>query len=319
MDEKAIARFCDAGNLRVPMDHAREIAVTMGDAAGIGPEVARAALASGRLDPEFEYRVVGQAPAGTVAGQPNNQTARAAAAALEEAAQLALDRKVAAIVTGPVSKSLLHAIGFSFPGQTEFFAARCGVDDFAMILTGGSLTVGLVSIHVSLRQAIEELSIVGIERVGRQLASFLQLRLGRAVRVAVAGLNPHAGEGGTFGREEIDLIAPAIARLKVGSPGASFHGPLPPDTVFHAAAGGEWDGVLCMYHDQGLIPLKLHAFDEGVNVTWGLPILRTSPDHGTAFAIAGKGVARPDSMIAALRLAAELVRARERAGLAGRI
>jgi len=296
------------------MDSARRIAVTLGDAAGIGPEVARAALESDRLDPEFEYSIIGETPTGTEAGQPTERTARAAADALEEAARLALRHDVAAIVTGPVSKSALHAIGFPYPGQTEFFAARCGVDDFAMILTGGLLTVGLVSIHVSLRQAIEQLSAPGIERVGRQLASFLRLRLSREARIAVAGLNPHAGEGGTFGREEIEVIAPAIERLNGAAAGASFHGPLSPDTVFHAAAHGEWDGVLCMYHDQGLIPLKLHAFDEGVNVTWGLPILRTSPDHGTAFAIAGKGLARPDSMIAALRLAAALARARELAG-----
>ena len=298
----------------LPMDRTRRIAVTMGDAAGIGPEITRAALASGLLDPGFEYFVVGDLPVGTVAGHPTDTTARAAADALEEAARLAIAREVAAVVTGPVSKSALHAVGFSFPGQTEFFAARCGIDDFAMILTGGPLTVGLVSIHVPLRQAIEQLSSAEIQRAGRQLACFLRLRLSREARIAVAGLNPHAGEGGTFGREEIDVIAPAIERLNCAGAGASFHGPLSPDTVFRAAASGEWDGVLCMYHDQGLIPLKLLAFDAGVNVTWGLPILRTSPDHGTAFSIAGKSVARPDSLIAALRLAAELARASERAG-----
>ena len=302
----------------VLMDRARRIAVTMGDAAGIGPEVTRAALESGQLDPEFEYHIVGDVPPGTVKGQPTKQTARAAASALEEAARLALHREVGAVVTGPVSKSALHAIGFPFPGQTEFFAERCGVKDFAMILTGGSLTVGLVSIHVPLRQAIEQLSADEIERVGRQLASFLRLRLCRDARIGVAGLNPHAGEGGTFGREEIEVIAPAIERLNRTATGASFQGPLPPDTVFHAAVHGEWDGVLCMYHDQGLIPLKLHAFDAGVNATWGLPILRTSPDHGTAFPIAGKGIARAGSMIAALRLGAELVRAREHASAGGR-
>ncbi len=298
----------------LPMDSAHRIAVTLGDAAGIGPEVTRAALASGRLAPGFEYLVVGNVPPGTVPGQPTERTARAAADALEEVARLAIAREVAAVVTGPVSKSALHGVGFSFPGQTEFFAARCGINDFAMILTGGSLTVGLVSIHVPLRQAIEQLSSAEIERVGRQLAGFLRLRLSREARIAVAGLNPHAGEGGTFGQEEIEVIAPAIERLNRAGAGASFHGPLSPDTAFHAAASGDWDGVLCMYHDQGLIPLKLHAFDAGVNVTWGLPILRTSPDHGTAFSIAGKGLARPDSMVAALRLAAELVQARERAG-----
>ena len=294
------------------MEASRTIAVTAGDAASIGPEIMRAALASGRLDARFAYEVIGECPAGVIAGQPTEATARAAIDALEEAARRALGREVAAVVTGPVSKSALHAVGFRFAGQTEFFAERCGVPDFAMILTGGSLTVCLVSIHVPLRAAIEQLSIAEIVRVGKQLADFLRLRLSREPRLVVAGLNPHAGEGGTFGREEIDLIAPAVAQLNGSKPGASFHGPLSPDTVFHAAAGGEWDGVLCMYHDQGLIPLKLHAFDEGVNVTWGLPIIRTSPDHGTAFPIAGKGLARPESMIAALKLAAELALARER-------
>ncbi|OAI43217.1 pyridoxal phosphate biosynthesis protein [Verrucomicrobia bacterium SCGC AG-212-E04] len=298
------------------MESARRIAITLGDAAGIGPEITEAALASGRLDPAFGYQIIGEVPAGTVPGQPTERTARAAAEALEEAVRLVRNREVAAIVTGPVSKTALHAVGFSFPGQTEFLAARCGVADFAMILTGGALTVALVSIHVPLRSAIEQLSAAEIERVGRQLANFLRLRHRREVRIAVAGLNPHAGEGGTFGREEIEVIAPAVERLNRGGSGASFHGPLAPDTVFHAAMGGAWDGVLCMYHDQGLIPLKLHAFDEGVNVTWGLPILRTSPDHGTAFAIAGKGLARADSMVAALRLAAEIALARASAAAA---
>jgi 4-hydroxythreonine-4-phosphate dehydrogenase len=143
-----------------------------------------------------------------------------------------------------------------------------------------------------------------IVRVGRLLERFLRQRLDRTPRIAVAGLNPHAGESGALGREEIEIIAPAIAELEA----RVFAGPFSPDTVFYRAARGEFDGVLCMYHDQGLIPLKLHAFDEGVNVTLGLPFPRTSPDHGTAFEIAGKGIARPESMIAAIKLAAELVR-----------
>ena len=181
-----------------------------------------------------------------------------------------------------------------------------------MLLTGGTLTVALASTHLPLAEAVRQLSRQEIVRVGRLLADFLRLRLGRPVKIAVAGLNPHAGESGTLGREEIDLIAPAVEDLaEVYREGdASFYGPIPPDTVFHQAATGQWDGVLCMYHDQGLIPLKLHAFHEGVNVTWGLPIIRTSPDHGTAFALAGKNQANPGSMIAAVRLAAELARRR---------
>ena len=142
-------------------------------------------------------------------------------------------------------------------------------------------------------------------RVGLLLHDFLRARRVENPRIAVAGLNPHAGESGALGREEMEIIAPAVAELKTTK--SLFAGPFSPDTIFHHAAAGEWDGVLCMYHDQGLIPLKLHAFHEGVNVTLGLPFPRTSPDHGTAFEIAGKGLARPDSMIAAINLAAELV------------
>jgi 4-hydroxythreonine-4-phosphate dehydrogenase len=199
----------------------------------------------------------------------------------------------------------MYDVGFAFPGQTEFFAERTGTTDYAMLLTGGRLTVALVTTHIPLADVPRLLTSAEIVRVGRLLEGFLRRRLARTPRVAVAGLNPHAGESGAIGREEIEIIAPAIDELNVAAP--IFAGPFSPDTVFNRAVAGEWDGVLCMYHDQGLIPLKLHAFDEGVNVTLGLPFPRTSPDHGTAFEIAGKGIARPDSMIAALNLAAELV------------
>ncbi len=280
----------------------KTIGITLGDCAGIGPEVVHAALASGRLEAEWEYRIVGEYPDATP-GEPTEATARAAFDALEEAARLALAGKIEAVVSGPIHKHRMRQVGFSFPGQTEFFAERCGVENYAMCLTGGGLTVGLVTTHVALRAVPEMLSQAEVVRVGELLAGFLRRRLGRAPRIAVAGLNPHAGESGEMGREEIEIIAPAVGEL-----GGDFSGPWAPDTVFHRALGGEFDGVLCMYHDQGLIPLKLHAFDQGVNVTLGLPIVRTSPDHGTAFDIAGKGIAHPDSMIAALRLAAELAR-----------
>ena len=228
---------------------------------------------------------------------------------MEEAATRTLNGELAAVATGPVCKHNLYEVGFPFPGQTEFFAARSGISDFAMLLTGGSLTVALVSAHLPLADAVRTLSGAEIVRVGNLLAEFLRTRLGRTPRVAIAGLNPHAGERGSLGREEIDLIAPATEILiSKWAASAVFGGPVSPDTVFYQAAAGHWDGVLCMYHDQGLIPLKLHAFDEGVNVTIGLPIIRTSPDHGTAFEIAGRGIARPASMIAAIRLAAELAR-----------
>ena len=162
----------------------------------------------------------------------------------------------------------------------------------------------------------ELLTVCEIVRVGSLLAEFLSLRLGagRPVRIAVAGLNPHAGESGALGSEEIETVAPAVVRLAEEWTGrAVFSGPLSPDTLFFRAVAGEFDGVLCMYHDQGLIPLKLLAFDQGVNVTLGLPFVRTSPDHGTAFEIAGRGLARPDSMIAAIRLAGELAASRRAA------
>ena len=319
----------------------RVIGITCGDPAGIGPEVIRAALDSESLPSGFRYEVVGET-SGHIPGQPTPASARAAAEALELAAANLLSGKWQAVVTGPVSKNALHMVGYEFPGQTEFFADRAGVENFAMCLTGGTLTVALVTVHVPMRDVADLLSRSEIVRVGLLLAGFLR-RLGfERPRIAVAGFNPHAGENGDIGREEIDIIAPAVADLngaQFGQSGAGvppafprkdgsrdgcptsenssrldlqrsgsaeFSGPYPPDTVFHRAAKGDFDGVLCMYHDQGLIPLKFHAFDEGVNVTLGLPFVRTSPDHGTAFAIAGKGIARPDSMIAAIRLAARM-------------
>ena len=283
------------------------IGLTVGDPAGIGPEIVRAALASGKLDPAFDYRTIGS-DSGVTPGRPNDASARLARDGLEEAAALVGSGKIAAVVTGPVSKSALQHVGFDFPGQTEFFAARAGVRNFAMCLTGGALTVALVTAHVPLRDVPSLLSTAEIVRVGRLLESFVAWRLGVRPKIAVAGLNPHAGECGTLGREEIEIIEPAVQLLggSIGS-SATVAGPIPPDTVFHRAVEGEFDAVLCMYHDQGLIPLKLHAFDSGVNITLGLPFPRTSPDHGTAFDIAGRDVARPDSMIAAIRLAAELV------------
>jgi 4-hydroxythreonine-4-phosphate dehydrogenase len=281
------------------------IGITSGDPAGIGPEVIRAALGSGKLPDGFRYEVIGEM-SGHAAGLPTEAGARAAAAALESAAAKLLSGEWQAVVTGPVSKKALHSVGYEFPGQTEFFAARAGVDDFAMCLTGGGLTVGLVTAHVPMRDVPDLLCRDEIVRVGNLLARFLEKTVRPNPRIAVAGLNPHAGEGGDMGSEEIEIISPAVAELQKGG-AASFSGPYPPDTVFHRAIAGEFDGVLCMYHDQGLIPLKLHAFDQGVNVTLGLPFVRTSPDHGTAFDIAGKALARPDSMISAICLAARML------------
>jgi 4-hydroxythreonine-4-phosphate dehydrogenase len=284
------------------------IGITLGDAAGIGPEIVRNALDSKRLPATAEYRLIGKYPSCTP-GQPSAETARAAAAALEEAVTLARRGELDAVVTAPIHKARMYEVGFKFPGQTEFFAERCGVKNFAMLLTGRGMTVALVTAHIPLSEISGALKQSEIVRIGLLLADFLRARSVKSPRIAVAGLNPHAGESGKIGREEIEIISPAISELQsaLRTPhSAFFSDPLPPDTVFHRAVEGEFDAVLCMYHDQGLIPLKLHAFHEGVNVTLGLPFPRTSPDHGTAFSLAGKGMARPDSMIAAITLAVEL-------------
>lgn len=286
------------------------IGITLGDCAGVGPEIVDLALKTGRLPKSAEYIVIGRQP-DCKAGQPTIETARAAAAALEEAATRVRRGDLGAIVTGPIHKARMYEAGFKFSGQTEFFAERCGVKNFAMCLTGGKITVGLVTTHIPLGEVAKALRQSEIVRVGLLLFDFLRRRKINRPRIAVAGLNPHAGESGKIGREEIEIIAPAIAELDQSlltpheSPSA-FTGPVSPDTLFHRMIEGEFDGALCMYHDQGLIPLKLHAFHGGVNVTLGLPFPRTSPDHGTAFEIAGKGIARPDSMIAAINLAVEL-------------
>ena len=286
------------------------IGITLGDCAGIGPEIVDLALRSGRIPKASEYKIIGKYP-GCSLGQPTIKTAHAAAAALEEAVTSARRGEFDAVVTGPVHKARMYEAGFKFPGQTEFFAERCGVKNFAMCLTGGKITVALVTTHIPLRDVPNALKQSEIVRVGLLLADFLYCRSKSIPRIAVAGLNPHAGESGRIGHEELEIIAPAVAELN-RSPITNhrsqpiFTGPLSSDTVFHRAAEGEFDAVLCMYHDQGLIPLKLHTFHNGVNVTLGLPFPRTSPDHGTAFEIAGKGIARPDSMIAAINLAVEL-------------
>ena len=283
------------------------IGITLGDCAGIGPEIVELALKSGRVPDSTEYVVLGRQPS-CKPGEPTPKTARAAAAALEEAVTLARRGELEAIVTGPVHKARMYEVGFRFPGQTEFFAERCGVKNFAMCLTGGNLTVALVTSHVHLCKVPRALKQSEIVRVGLLLAEFVRSRGKNGPRIAVAGLNPHAGESGKLGTEEIEIIAPAVQELqsRIEDSESKIVGPVSPDTVFHRAIEGEFDAVLCMYHDQGLIPLKLHAFHSGVNVTLGLPFPRTSPDHGTAFEIAGKGIARPDSMIAAINLAVEL-------------
>lgn len=246
-------------------------------------------------------------------GFPNSANAVAVASAIERAVKLALAGEVSGIVTNPIHKKVMYQGGFRFPGHTEFLAALAAPQGAreVMMLTCPGLRVVPVSIHVSLAQAVATLNTEAIVAVATVTAQALSRDFGIAApRLAVAGLNPHAGEGGTMGREDIDIVAPAVERLRQS--GINAIGPLPADTLFHERARRGYDAALCMYHDQALIPLKTIGFDRGVNVTLGLPVVRTSPDHGTAFDLAGSGRAGADSLIAALKCAAEIAANRAR-------
>ena len=280
------------------------ILITLGDPAGVGPEVIDLALASPHLPSGFEIEILGDRSAGTP-GKPDARSAAAALAALDEAVRRLKNGTADAVVTGPVSKEGLQSIGFPFPGQTEFFANAFSIENYGMLLAGATLTVGLATIHEPLAKVANLLTVERIVRIGTLTAEFLMRRGIPHPRIAVAGLNPHAGENGAFGDEEIRIIRPAIHQLNKMDI-ATFTGPAVPDAIFRDAAQGEFHAVLAMYHDQGLIPLKLLDFDTAVNVTLGLPKPRTSPDHGTAFSLAGKNLANPSSMLAAIRLACEL-------------
>jgi 4-hydroxythreonine-4-phosphate dehydrogenase len=250
-------------------------------------------------------------PGDIAPGVPNLAGARCALDSVEMAVGLARSGAASGLVTGPVAKSQLYAIGFRHPGQTEFVAERCGVaaENVAMMMVGPDLRTVPVTIHRPLARVAEGLTVDLILSRARAVVRGLVRDFGISrPRLAVAGLNPHAGEGGAMGREEIDIIQPAIALLR--EEGVDVSGPFSPDTMFHAAARAGYDAAICMYHDQALIPLKTLYFDTGVNMTMGLPVLRTAPDHGTAFGIAGKGEANPRAMIAAIALAGQCARAR---------
>lgn len=283
------------------------IGYTLGDQAGIGPEIMRAALATLAGEPA-EFRPMGPAIAATP-GCPTRETAQAALDQLEAAAAALRNGSIDAVVTAPVCKEGLHSVGFRFPGQTEFFADRLGVPNFAMCLTGQRLTVALGTIHTALADVPRLLTAAELVRIGTLLADFVRRSGKNAPRIAVAGLNPHNGENGAFGDEEQRIISPAVAQLQTTLPWAQFTGPCVPDCVYRDAAQGQFDAILAPYHDQALIPLKLLDFDNAVNVTLGLPRYRTSPDHGTAFGIAGKGIANPASTLRAFRLALACARA----------
>jgi len=326
------------------------LALTMGEPAGIGGEIALAAWLRRRPDgPRFvliddparldslihrlglsvPLRIVASpaeanacfaealpvlphpVPVAVAPGQPDPANAGAVAGAIERAVRLAEQGAVAGIVTNPIHKAVMQRGGFAFPGHTEFLAALTGTPagTEVMMLACPALRVVPVTIHVALRAAISQLTTEAIVTAGRVAARGLQRDFGLAApRLAVAGLNPHAGEEGAMGHEDQEIVAPAVAQLR--AEGIDAFGPLPSDTLFHAAARATYDLALCMYHDQALIPLKTLGFDQGVNITLGLPVVRTSPDHGTAFALAGRFQADPGSLIAALETAAAMARRR---------
>jgi 4-hydroxythreonine-4-phosphate dehydrogenase len=243
-------------------------------------------------------------------GHPGPRGAAATIESIETAVRFVRSGAAAALVTNPIAKHVLYDAGFKHPGHTEFLAALAGEPGAepphpVMMLWSEGMAVVPVTIHIPLARVPEALTTDLILRTGRIVDRDLRERFGIArPRLAVAGLNPHAGENGSIGLEDREIVSPAVAALR--AEGIAAEGPLPADTMFHARARQTYDAALCMYHDQALIPIKTIAFDEGVNVTLGLPFIRTSPDHGTAFNIAGRGIARPDSLIAALRLAARL-------------
>lgn len=316
------------------------LAVALGDPSGIGPEVTAKAWAARDTHGLTPFFAVGDArsieavwngplkritdptqaadifpdalpviqveDAGDITpGQPNAEGARCALASLEMALGLARSVTAGGLVTCPISKVCFYEIGFTHPGQTEFVAERCGIApaNAVMLLAGPSLKVVPMTTHIPMASVSQTLSIELLICKARATARGLTRNFGIAnPRLAFAGYNPHGGESGQIGREELDIIAPAIAQLI--SEGIDASGPFAPDAMFHARARESYDVAMCTYHDQALIPLKTLHFDDGVNMTLGLPIVRTSPDHGTAFNIAGSNMAEPGAMIAAIRMAA---------------
>jgi 4-hydroxythreonine-4-phosphate dehydrogenase len=321
------------------------LGISLGDPTGIGPEVVVRALAA---RPGYEVSVFGDEGvllratestgvawpsrativpvtrlelAAVPPGRPSDSGGRAQVAYLEAATRAVLEGHTAALVTAPISKEWAGRAGFAFPGHTEYLAARAGITDFAMMLAGPRLRVTVVTGHIPFREVPGALTVDAIARAAVLTARALRRDFDIArPRVGVAGLNPHAGEAERFGDEEPRLVVPAIAqareRLRAEGIDAEVSGPHVPDVVFRRAAAGELDAVVALYHDQGLIPIKLLHFDDAVNVTLGLPFVRTSPDHGTAYDIAGTGQARADSFVAALDLAMRMAHTRKRSVVA---
>jgi 4-hydroxythreonine-4-phosphate dehydrogenase len=311
------------------VDAVTTLGITLGDPAGIGPEIVAAALAAaprewlahtivygdrGPLERGArtigvtlpEVRVVGDGTGEAARpGHPDEASGAAQVGYLEAAVAAAARGDLQAIATAPISKTWARRAGFAFPGHTEMLAERLGAAHVAMMFAGPRLKVALATIHVPLAEVPRVLTTARVRTTIELVAEALVRDFGLArPRIGVVGLNPHAGEGGLIGREDLDVIAPAIANTGT----ATVEGPLVPDAAFRAG----YDAFVAMYHDQGLIPVKLVDFDESVNVTLGLPIVRTSPDHGTAYDIAGKGVARAVSMQRSVSLAIEMARRRSR-------
>jgi 4-hydroxythreonine-4-phosphate dehydrogenase len=309
------------------------VGLTLGDPCGIGPEIIAAALAqvpSGVAIELFGDRgvfaaglpsaarlceVTALAPADRQPGRPTARSARAQVEYLEAAVAAVKRGELDALVTAPIHKAGAVAAGFAFPGHTEFLAHALAAAHPVMLLAGPRLRVALATVHMALRDVAARLSVDELARTLMTTAAALVQDFGIAPpRVALAALNPHAGEGGAFGDEEARLLGPALARARAELArlgiAAALYGPCVPDAVFRDAVEGRYDAVVALYHDQGLIPVKLCDFEEAVNVTLGLPIVRTSPDHGVAYDIAGTGRARPTSMVRALALACELAKRR---------
>ena len=320
------------------------LALSCGEPAGIGPEIAVAARRI--LGAECPFFLIGDPahlprgaaiheiaaprealsvpahllpvlphgfPAPAVPAHPDPRNAPAVVEVIARAVGLVREGEAGALVTAPISKQALQSgAGFAFPGHTEYLAALAGVEDVAMLLACAALRVVPTTIHIPLSEVPAQLTPDLLRRTIRLVHHAMIADFGVAApRIAVAGLNPHAGEGGTLGREEAEVIAPVLEALR--SEGMLLSGPLPADTMFHDAARARYDVAVAMYHDQALIPIKTLDFSGGVNVTLGLPFVRTSPDHGTAFDIAGRGMADPTSLVAALRLARDLARRRREA------
>lgn len=315
------------------MHSVTRLGITLGDPAGIGPEIVVAALTSvpttwrdrvvvyGDPGPlERAARVLGVAmPRVEIIGaglgddarpgKPDERTGAAQVGYLEAAVAAARAHQLAGIVTAPISKTWARRGGFEFLGHTEMLAARLGAADVAMLFAGPRLKVALATVHVPLVEVLEELTTARVRLVSELVVRSMIDDFGFATpRVGVVALNPHAGEDGLLGDEDADIIAPALA---TPLPPATLHGPLVPDAAFRDALEGRYDAVVAMYHDQGLIPVKLIDFEESVNVTLGLPIVRTSPDHGTAYDIAGSGRARSVSMRRAIELAVAMIERRQ--------